>query len=104
MGSRAELQALFEDILEPVGGKAYHQPPSNIQMEYPAIVYVRDDIRVKHADNAPYNKRNRWLVTFITKLPSDDTVPDQIADLPLCKFVLSYNVGQLKHSAFQLFF
>jgi hypothetical protein len=42
MASRLQLQALLEGVTEHV----YFQPPTNLEMQYPCIMYVRDASRV----------------------------------------------------------
>lgn len=101
MGSRIELQALLVALL----GSAfvYHQPPPSKQMEYPCIVYKRDDILMNHADNMLYKRANRYQITVIDRNP-DSLIPDQIADLPMCSFDRAYTADNLNHHVFNLFF
>ncbi len=47
MAPRLQLQSLLSEITENV----YFQPPNNVQMQYPCIVYMRDGSYVKFADN-----------------------------------------------------
>ena len=50
MRSQEELQALLCDNI--LGSpNAYFQPPANVQMKYPAIVYVLKGIDTIRADN-----------------------------------------------------
>ena len=43
MGERVDLQRLLETICDNV----YYQAPSNININYPAIIYTRRNINVK---------------------------------------------------------
>src|SRR5262245_4638218 len=102
MGQRSELQTLLETILG--SDNVYFQAPPDNQMEYPAIVYRRDDINAKFADNSPYRLTRRYLVTLIGRNPDNDTVLDQIASLPLCSFNRFFAADNLNHDVFILYF
>ena len=100
MGSRLELQTL----LETMGAlEVYFQPPENSQMEYPCIVYNRDDAETLFADNNPYRYMQRYTVTLIDRDP-DSPVLDKIKELPRCTFNRFFTVDNLNHDVFTLFF
>lgn len=101
MAPRAELQSLLVEILG--SDQVYFQPPPSVQMQYPCIVYRRDYMDVKHADNRPFNRRMRYQVTVIDRDP-DSVIPDKIAELPLCSFDRFYTAENLNHDVFKLFF
>jgi hypothetical protein len=101
MAPRLELQALLVEILD--SEHVYFQPPPNVQMEYPCIVYKRDRIVPKWAENKPYKLDNQYLVTVITRNPDSD-VPDKLAALPKCVHDRSYIADNLYHNVFRLFF
>lgn len=81
----------------------YFQPPANVQMKYPCIVYNVDSLDSKFADNGPYLHTKRYLVTGIDPDP-DSAIFDLISALPLCSFSQRFVVDNLYHSAFSLFF
>lgn len=95
------LQSLLEGLLG--SDEVHFQPPPNVQMEYPAIVYYRDDIDTKFADNGPYSQTKRYQVTVIGRDPDSD-IPDKIAALPLCSFSRSFTADNLYHDVFLLYF
>jgi len=101
MAPRLELQALLAEILG--SGEVYFQPPPNVVMQYPAIVYNRDRIDTVYADNSPYKHKKRYQVTVIDPDP-DSAIPDKIAELPLCSFDRAFKAGNLNHDVFNLFF
>jgi len=101
MAPRQQLQTLLVSIL---GSKnVYFQPPSNAQIKYPCIIYKRDDERVNHANNNPYNRRKRYQVTVIDPRPDSD-IPDKIGALPLCAYDRFYTADNLNHDVYTLFF
>jgi len=101
MGQRLDLQALLETLL---GSDAvYFQPPPNVQMTYPCIVYKRDDIDAKHADNQPYSLLTRYLVTVIDEDP-DSVIHKSIATLPRSAYLRNFVTQNLNHDVLTLYF
>lgn len=98
---RLELQTLLQGVA--VGKKVYFQPPSDLTMQYPCIVYAFDDDKSEFADNRLYSRFKRYKVTYITRDP-DDPIPDDIVQLPLCGFDRSYTADNLHHYVFNLYF
>lgn len=101
MAPRLELQALLVSILG--SENVYFQPPPNFQMNYPAIVYKRDDIKTEHADNKPYNLKKRYQITVIDEDPDSD-IPEKVAALPLCAYDRPFTSDNLNHDVFNIFF
>jgi hypothetical protein len=102
MGSRLELQTLFESLMGP-DPNVYYQAPTNSQMQYPCILYNRDNSHSEFADNLPYSRTKRYLVTVIDRDP-DSELPDKVEDLPCCSFNRFYSAENLNHFVFTLFF
>jgi hypothetical protein len=101
MGQRLELQALLENVLGT--DNVYFQPPANVLMVYPCIIYKRDSARTRFAGNVPYRHTKRYLVTFVSQDP-DSEIPDKLAALPMCIFDRHYAVKNLNHDVYSLFF
>jgi hypothetical protein len=101
MGQRLDLQVILEEIL---GSPAvYFQPPNNVQMSYPCVVYQRDRHDVGYADDRAYQRTVRYQVTVIDRDP-DSLIPAKVADLPLCSFERFFVADNLNHDVFNLFF
>lgn len=99
-----ERRLKLQTILETMGAKkVYFQPPSNIQMEYPAIVYSRDDDWTEHASNLPYTHKKRYQVTVIDK-KADSPILDNVRMLPLCSFSRHFVVDNLNQDVFNLYY
>lgn len=97
---RVDLQTLLEGITEHV----YFQPPTNIQMEYPCIVYLRDGLSsVDHADNELYRHAKRYQVTVIDRDP-DTELAAMVEALRYVQFDRSFAADNLNHYVFTLFF
>lgn len=101
MAPRLELHILLEDILGST--HVYFQPPTNVQMIYPCIVYRKSDFDSKYAGNSLYQGTPRYQVTVIDRDP-DSTVPRKIAELPMCNYNRFFTADGLNHDVFNLYF
>lgn len=101
MDQRLKLQELLEGVLGT--RNVYFQPPANVQMNYPAIVYQRDALDSKFAGNRPYSLTKRYEVTIIDRDP-DSSIPDRVAALPLSSFSRHFVVDNLNHDVYTLYF
>ena len=98
---RTDLQTILEVILG--SGNVYFQPPDNVQMSYPAIVYQKDWARSSFADNEPYVHTWRYMVTVIDKNP-DSLTPEKVAALPMTTYIRHFAVDNLNHDIFDVYF
>lgn len=55
----------------------YYQPPKNIQMTYPCIVYNKAGVIDLYAQNNKYLSRDEYMVTVIDRDP-DSEIPESI--------------------------
>jgi hypothetical protein len=98
---RLQLQSLLETLLN--NSNVYFQPPPNLSMNYPCIVYELDDIRTDFAGNRPYRFDRRYQVTVIDRNP-DSSIPMLVAGLPTCTFSRHYIANNLNHYVLNLYF
>ena len=108
MGTRLQLHDILTNIMSDVdksyaNGHVYFQPPSNIQMKYPCIVYERSTGNTQFADNNPYIFRIRYQITVIDRNP-DSVIPSKIAQLPLCVMDRHFVMDNLHHDIFNIYF
>ena len=99
MAPRSELN----DALKLICSNVYFQPPANVQMQYPAIVYQRSDSETTYADNIPYSHIIEYDVTLISRNP-DEPIYHALAALPLCRKSRFFVVDNLNHDVFTLYF
>lgn len=92
----------FHNRLETLGYRAYFQPPSNVSIGYPCIVYELDRIVKKRADNGVYLKTRRYQVKLITKNP-DDPMVDALASMVHSEFERHYTADGLNHFVFTIY-
>lgn len=100
---RLELQTLLEEVLE--SSNVYFQPPANVQMQYPCIVYAQDNAKTEFADNSPYSRAKRYQLTAIGRDPDAVMlISDDIAQLPLSSLNRVFTADNLHHHVFNLYF
>lgn len=98
--SQAELQEVLESLDGPLD--VYFQAPPS--MQFPCIKYERSSPSdVSHADNIKYLLKKGYQVTVIDRDPLSP-IPDQVEELPHCRFERFYKADGLNHFVFQLFF
>lgn len=101
MADRLDLQAILVSIL---GSEyVYFQPPNNLEMVYPCIVYKWDKASTKFADNKRYKGARGYQITVIDKNP-DSEIPEQIAELPMSLFDRTFISDKLYHFVYNIFF
>jgi hypothetical protein len=99
MAPRAQLQAKLELIVPNV----YFQPPENVAMTYPAVVYERAKANTEYADNEPYAITRQYQLQLISRDP-DESAFDAIAALPLCVHERFFVADNLNHDVFNIYF
>lgn len=72
-------------------------------MQYPAIVYRKDGVDAAFADNIPYRRYHRYLVTVIDRSPTSD-IPDKVGQLPMNRFSRAFVAKNLNHDVFVLYY
>ena len=101
MDRRLGLQTKLENILG--SRNVYFQPPSNTKIEYPCIVYERDDIDQRFADNRTYINTVRYSLKLISRSPESNLV-SKILELPYCSYDRFYTTDSLNHDVFTLYY
>lgn len=96
---RLDLQTLLETLAPNV----YFQPPDNLQIQYPCIVYQRYRAESEFADNIPYKFTRSYQVTVIDADPDSD-IPNKVAALPSCTTNRNFVAGNLNHDVYTLYF
>jgi hypothetical protein len=101
MDRRLELHEILKDILG--SNNVYFQPPANITMKYPCIVYGRDGASRISADNTGYRRVQRYQVTLIDRDPENPAV-EKLGLFPRCSDTRSFVADGLNHDVFQLYY
>jgi len=79
----------------------YYQPPENIKMVYPAIVYTLIDISNYCSGGGIYLQLETYKITLITKEVDSDLFNTMIAQLSL-KFQTPFVSDNLHHYVFNM--
>lgn len=95
----------IQTLLEGLGfTKVYEEPPTNIQLEYPCLVWEPDSAVTTHADNIPYFHKRRYSLTMISRGPIPQDLYDKVAGLPTSTFNRFFRAANLHHNVFTAFF
>lgn len=100
MASRLDLQAILEAILGT--REVYFQPPESMKISYPAIVYSRNEIRNRSANNKVYIQRDMYQITVIDPNPESQYVR-AVSQLPTARHVRHFTKDNLNHDVFSLY-
>lgn len=92
----------FHLLLKTFVDNVYFQPPVNIRLEYPCIIYKRDNAHTIFADDKPYDIRTRYMVIVIDQDP-DSEIPRKVASLPMSSFNRFYIAENLNHDVYSVF-
>lgn len=82
----------------------YFQPPSNIQMKYPCIIYHKTGKERRYANNGLYFNRQEYQLTVIENDP-DSLVADNLESFfEYCTIDQYFTVDNLNHTTLTLYF
>ena len=94
---RSSLHRILKDICP----RCEYQPTENIHLTYPCIIYELSDMPVQHADNYPYYIGHTYELTVIDRDP-ESRIREEVAKLPRCRFVRSFDNDNLHHYVFRI--
>lgn len=108
MGTRLKLHEVLVSLMESIDpsyakNHVYFQPPANIEMNYPCIVYSRDTAQSFFANDDPYFHKIRYQIMAIDKDP-DSPMIEKILELPMCTLDRHYVVDNLNHDLFNIYY
>lgn len=101
MTRRLELHEILCDALG--SRNVYFQPPENIKMKYPSIVYHRNSIVNSYSNDNVYNQRTSYMITVIDGNP-DSSIVENISKLPTCRHTSNYRADGLNHDTFIIYY
>ena len=100
MSNRNELHAKLCELLG--SSHVYFQPPENVKLIFPCIIYNLDQFYVRHADGFGYHDRDRYSVTLISEDP-DWLLVREMVKLPLCSFNRFFTSDNLNHWTYEIY-
>lgn len=124
MGRRTDLHNLLCDLLETFGiwiwdeihfeedtihdaieeearRHVYFDPPENLRLKYPCIVYKLSRINSTYANNKPYTHDREYELTVISR-KADSPIPGKVSDLPKCRHMRHFVNDNLHHDVFRI--
>ena len=94
---------LHNKLLEYVDN-VYFQPPSNIQLKYPCIVYNKTGKSRKYSNNGIYMVKQEYKLTVIDRDPDSDLADMIEAQSPFAKITQYYTMDNLNHQVVNLYY
>ena len=95
---------LHEKLIEILGsGNVYFQPPESLKLKYPAIIYSRNRIDNRFANDNVYEQDHGYTVMVIDKDP-DSEIVDRMSKFPMTKFDRHYVADNLNHDVFTVYY
>ena len=98
--SRYALHTELQEFADAV----YFQPPSNIRMNYPCIIYHKIPKIKEHANDKWYFKKQGYQITVIDKDP-DSLIADDLEDhFQYCAISQYFVNDNLHHVTLELYY
>lgn len=95
--------ALHERLLD-FSENVYFQPPSNISLTYPCIIYHKNGKDRNYGNDKLYLGTQRYSLTVIDRDP-DSTIADELEEnLQYCTITDNYTVDNLNHTSLTLYY
>ena len=101
MNRRLKFHQILKELLG--SDNVYFQPPASVKMNYPAIIYKRQAIDTKLADDELWGAVTGYMVSVIDTNP-DSEIPGKILELPMCRFNRHYTANNLNHDIFSIYY
>lgn len=98
--NRLELHAALVDVLG--HGNIYFQPPSNVRLTYPCVVYELADIDSRYADNIAYRNMTQYTLTYISKDPDDEAIRTLLSEFTYISFTRFFVADNLNHYIYKI--
>lgn len=97
MTDREDLHDILVEILG--SSNVYFNPPEGLKIKYPAIVYHRNKISHKCADDVSYIKTVSYTVTVIDDDP-DSEIVDKMSEYFNCEHSTNFTSDGMNHDVF----
>ncbi len=103
MRTWSELQEYLQTTMG-TDVKVYYQPPENLKLKYPCVVFELSNALTRYATNNPYLVTKRYTVTLMTKTSDNHDMVDKILMLPMCTFDRQFISDLIVHDVFTIYF
>ena len=99
---RLKLQGEFETVLG--SRNVYFQPPEDMKLQYPCIIYFKSTFPIRYANNSFYGMRQGYTVTVVDKDPDSEIPYDILKHFEYCKIDSFYKSENLNHTKLTLYY
>lgn len=95
----------LRDVLSNIPGvvKVYFQPPENVKLVFPCIIFERSSGRKNQADDNLYLYRKSYEVTVIDKR-AESPISDEVLKLPFTSFNRCFVSDNLHHYVYTIYY
>jgi hypothetical protein len=101
MGTRLQLQTDLENILG--SRNVYFQPPEEVKIKLPCIIYSLINIDISYANNLPYQHPTQYSIMIVDRNP-DSIIKTELIKMPSCKFSTRYVKDNLHHEVYTIYY
>lgn len=101
MDRRIQLNELLHEFVDNV---YYRQPPPNVAMRYPCIIYDKLPDYEERADNGIYISEKQYTLTLIERNPVSEVAELIRSSFMKCAITQYYIVDGLYHTKLDLYF
>ena len=102
-----ELEDLLRDklaILDDGSPAIYFQPPENVKLKYPCLIYSRDTDYFRHANDTPYFIKPQYEVTIISRDPDNNIADIVVEHFKYCRHNRRFMADNLIHDSLGLYY
>ena len=92
----------LDQTLRSLTDNVYFQPPENLKLRYPCILYELENMKATHANNSPYAVHYHYSLTVIDRDP-ESAIARKIAQLPMCRHERHFVNDNLHHDVFTIY-
>ena len=98
---RSVVHSLLQSLTG-YGNRIYFNPPETIKMQYPCIVYHRQNLAKRNADNKAYIRYDEYSVTHIYARESEHSISEVLVESDGFEYDRNFYADNLNHDVFTL--
>lgn len=96
---RLKLHGLMAEIYPEL--EIYYQPPTNLTLSYPCIVYTLSDLDPTFANNSPYSIKSVFTITLMRHLTDRSGLyVKNMLKIPYTRFITGFTSDNIVHNQF----
>lgn len=100
----AEVKPTLQSLLEAFAPNVYFQPPSDVRMNFPAIIYTRDRPFMNKANNGAYMFQWSYRITVVDTTPDSDIPESLVRAFSTCVVDSTAVIEGLNHTYLTLYY